>query len=354
MGRTRRDLPIASHGGIWQEANAEALLERGVLDFSANVNPYGPPAGVRRILRGRLRDLELYPDPEPRRLTRDLARRLRVPTDCVLLGAGATEILFAAAAAHVRAGTRVVLPRHTYGEYEANAVAFGARIRKVPMPGLRVDPAQLAESLEADVICFLCNPNNPTGQYIRAGELRPLFERAEDVGALLVVDEALADFVRTRDDLVPLATRRPSLLLVRSFTKLFGLPGIRLGYAVGHPVTIRHLRPFRPPWGVSALAERVGQAALRETDFVERSVERIGRERQRLLDHIPGFPGEANYLLIDVDNARRVKRALLRANVYVRDCTSFGLPHHVRVAVRRPAENDRLLAALRRLRLSNP
>lgn len=341
-----RTRSVETHGGVWQEPNAHDLLHRGVLDFSVNVNPYAPPVSVRRVLQNAGDFFGLYPDPKAGRITSVLAQNLGVPRDTVLVGGGATELLFDAAAAYVRKGTRVVVPRHTYGEYEANARAFGGNVKRVPMPDLRLDVDGLAGSLVPGSVCFVCNPNNPTGEYVRLERLRPLLCRGKDAGALVVVDEALADFVRPRDNLVPLAVRSTSLLLVRSFTKVIGLPGVRLGYAVGHPQTVRRLRRFRLPWSVTVLAEKLGEVALREKAFVERSAVRIARERERLSRKLGPFPSDANFLLLSVGDAKRAKRTLLRRAICVRDCTSFGLPRYIRVAVRRPEENDTLIDAL--------
>jgi histidinol-phosphate/aromatic aminotransferase/cobyric acid decarboxylase-like protein len=288
-----------------------------------------------------------YPDPGAETLEASIADKIHCAPDAVLAGAGATELIHTVARTFLDGGLRARIPIHTFGEYGVAARAMGAKVVGLAMPRLRLDPEDAINGISRGDVLFLCNPNNPTGHSLSLAALRGIAEGCEDSGALLVVDEAFRDFMARPPTSNTLALDSEHCLLLRSFTKALAIPGVRVGYALGHPSTLRHLRKVRPPWTVDVFAEAAALAALREEAFLARSRSLVRRSREGLEASLRTVPSDANFLLLPTADASWTREVLLGRGLLVRDCTSFGLPYHIRVAVRRPRENRRLVDALR-------
>ncbi len=346
------------HGAHYAEA-ARALGARpdGFLDFSANINPLGPPAAALAAGAEALHvETESYPDLHYRELRAALASYLRVSPAAVLPTNGGAEALFLAArtAAAESGRKRALILEPTFSEYAAAARSAGLEavhlLARRPAAGFRLDLAALGRALEdsGDVnVVFLCNPNNPTGDAVSRREVLRLARRVREAGAVLVVDEAFADFVPGAG---VAGEVDGSLYVARSLTKFFAIPGLRLGCLVceGAP----RAQEFQPSWPVNAVAAAAGVAAVGDRGFVEASVAAVARLRDELFEALaalPGltpFPGTANFLLVRGPAGLPAK--LARRGVLVRGCEPFlGLgPGYFRVAVRSAAENERLLAAI--------
>ena len=347
------------HGAHYAEA-ARTLGARsdGFLDFSANINPLGPPAVVlaagAEALHGEARR---YPDLHYPELRAALAGYLEVPAETVLPTNGGAEALFLAArtAAEGSTGSTAIVLEPTFSEYAAAARAAGLEVVRVvarrPASGFRLDRAILEEALEdsRDVVglVFLCNPNNPTGDAVSREEVLQVAERVRKAGAVLVVDEAFADFAPR---LSVASEVDEALFVARSFTKFFAVPGLRLGCLVAQ--VPGRVRVFQPSWSVNAVAAAVGVAAANEAPFVEATLAEVALRRRELfsaLEGLPGitpYPGAANFLL--VRGPRGLPEELARRGILVRGCEPFcGLgPGFFRVAVRRKEENERLAQTL--------
>jgi threonine-phosphate decarboxylase len=345
-------VPPAVHGALsFRELRTLGLRPDDVLDFSANINPYGPSSAVREALASV--PLDRYPDGECLDLRAALVESLRVSADRVLPGNGASELIWLAALAFVRPGDRVLVLGPTYCEYARAAGLMGARVttwQAREETGFALEPAEIAgcmESLRPQVV-FLCNPNNPTGVALPA-EAIAAWAR-QHPRALVVVDEAYLPFAAGLGS--ALAVAGENVLVLRSLTKDFGLAGLRLGCAVGSESLIAPLRQAQPPWSVNALAQAAGVAALRDLAHRQDSLERLGRAKGELVAGLsrlglPPVPSATHFFLLPVGDGAAFRQALLSRGVLIRDCTSFGLPAHVRIATRRPEENERLLATIR-------
>jgi histidinol-phosphate aminotransferase len=328
------------HGGVLEENANE-----GIIDFSVSLNPYGPPNFVPEVIREAIEEINVYPDTESIDLRTKLAEKFGCEQNEVVVGAGVSELVQLVALSFVK--ERVVIPRHTYGEYEPAARLMGARITRVEMPELRIDPDMIAEAMQPDDVVFLCNPNNPTGQYLSGDEIARIVEAAERVDALVVLDEAYVDFVTGAFPAYTLSNNH--LIILRSLTKSFAIPGIRIGYALSSEAIINELEKVKVPWSVSACAQKVGAAVIGpEGDaFLAASRERIERSKGKI-EKVMDVHTDANFYILKVGtNAREVKKELLTHGIQVRDCTSFGLPTHIRFSVRTDEENARLLRLLR-------
>lgn len=340
------------HGGLRTDELRALGLEAGeVLDFSASVNPLGPSPRVREALE-RL-DLSRYPDPESLALKEALAELHGVGPERVLIGNGASELIHLAVRVFVRGGQRAIAFTPTFSTFEHACEVQGASIfpwRANPERGFRWTLRNKADVLRrvTPPLVYLCNPNNPTGVYLDEAEVRSVFEGL--TGGPMLLDEAYVNFVESPWDATRL-TRRGRVILVRSMTKDYGLAGLRLGYVVAHADAIGALKRLQPEWSVSAAAQVAGLAALADDEHLQRSLALVRESKAELVEGLgrQGFDlqvGSANFLMIRVGDAHATRMALLARGIAVRDCTSFGLPEYIRIGVRTPAENARLLEAL--------
>jgi histidinol-phosphate aminotransferase len=340
------------HGALdYAELERAGLDPERVLDFSVNSNPYGPPPGVWNALR--IVPLDRYPDREALALRRALSARLSLSIEQIVAGNGTAELIWLVAMAFVRSGDRVLVIGPTFGEYARAVALMGAQVTTwmaSPEEDFAVSTAQVGQAL-ANVrprVVFVCTPNNPTGAVI------PLEAVESWAGAhphtLFVVDEAYIQFV---DDLASVASLgMENLLVLRSMTKDYALAGLRLGYALGSREVIGTLARARPPWSVNGLAQAAGVAALKDEGYLRESLRKLRRAKNdmvaglRVLGLAP-LPSATHYFLIEVGDGTAFRRALMSRHILVRDCASFGLPGYVRIATRTPADNARLLEAIR-------
>jgi histidinol-phosphate aminotransferase len=343
---------VQLHGGLrTDELRAFGLGPADVLDFSASVNPLGPSPRVREALAGL--DLAHYPDPDCLELTEALARRHNVAPDHVLCGNGASELIHLAVRVFVHGGQRAVAFTPTFGEFERACGLVGASVfpwRANPDRGFQWNLRNKADVLRrvTPPLVYLCNPNNPTGAYLDQASVRSVVEGL--IGGPMLLDEAYVNFVEGPWDATPLA-RRGRVILLRSMTKDYGLAGLRLGYVVAHPDAIAAMRRLQPEWSVSAAAQVAGLAALADEAHLRRSIALLRDAKVELVSALEQasfrvHQGSANFVMIHVGDAARWRIGLLERGIAVRDCTSFGLPEWIRVAVRTPEENRRLMETL--------
>jgi histidinol-phosphate aminotransferase len=331
-------LDVCEHGG-----ERVATAAKQPLDFSVCLNPYGPPSFVFRAIESAFEEINRYPTSECAALREKIADKYRCEPAEVLVGAGVSELIQLVALAFAK--QRALIPEHTYGEYETTTRLMGAQVTRIEMPELRIDPDLVVKAMKPEDLIFLCNPNNPTGQYLPCDALERIVDRAERVDALIVLDEAYVDFVK---DAVPAHTLpRNNLIILRSLTKSFAIPGIRIGYAISSTPIIAAMRTVKVPWSVSAVAQQVGAAVIGPAGdaFLAESRARIERSKQRI-EEVLDVSSDANYYLLNVGTAAKAKKRLLENGLLVRDCTSFGLPAHIRFSVKRDEENARLLQHL--------
>ena len=322
---------MQEHGGLdWKRLLGEGRTPAEILDFSVNVNPFGPCPGVYRALENL--DPARYPDRTCHQLGVRLAQLNEVNEDEILIGNGTAELIWLAAHAWLP-GRRALILAPTFGEYARAAQAVGAEVIlfTAEPPAFRWDFERICERLHSikPALVFVCSPNNPSGGLLTEEEIRMIARRAAP--GLLVLDEAYRTFVTYRPFAPPPAE---NVLVLRSMTKDFALAGLRLGYALGAAQTIARLRAFQPPWSVSSPAHAAGLAALADLDYLFETcteTRRLALEfRTALIDlGAKVIPSETPYCLIDVQRVGTAKTAferLLTRNIQVRDCTSFGLP----------------------------
>jgi threonine-phosphate decarboxylase len=343
---------------LFRHGDAHGRSRRPLLDFSVSLNPLGPPPSVLQAVRRGLSAIAGYPDPACRELTERLARLHGVGSDQVVAGNGSNELIHAIPRAF--RPSRVAIVEPTYTEYLRASLLAGADVAHWLAEGDDFLPGPFDP--EGAVLVWLGNPNNPTGRLWPPGSLAPWL--AAHPRTLFVVDEAFLPF-RTDEaehSLIPAVNRLPNLIVVRSLTKLYTVPGLRLGYAVAGPQRAACLRAQVVPWSVNALAQVAGLAALEDDAFLattrgwfqDTQAAFLGQLRA-CSDHLHPLPSEANFVLLRLKSwtAGWLAERLEERGLAVRDAANFvGLDnHYVRVAVRRAEDNQRLLEELRILSL---
>jgi histidinol-phosphate aminotransferase len=358
-------LPYSVHGARDYDELARLDVDPDdVLDFSSNCNPYGPHPTVLEAVGTAVtaETLNRYPDRDCLALIKTISDSEGVPKDCILPTSGASELIQLIAMAFVAPGSCHMVLAPTYGEYGRAIQLGGGQVKAYRATGanLRFDLDPVITSIRSlqPAGIWLCNPNNPTGQLWGREELDDLRRRADpEKRALWVVDESYLNFFK--DDSPGGGVdfqASENVIIIRSLTKDYGLAGLRLGYGLAAPGLVRILRAVQAPWSVSSLAQVAGIAALQPGVVAWRveSLALLHRHARLLREKLAagGFlvlPSSTPYFLVEVANASRVRRALLREKLLVRDCSSFGLPTHIRVATQLPEENERLIEGMQRL-----
>lgn len=342
----------AIHGGInYAEIRKAGVSPENVLDFSVSTNPFGAPPGIKEAVCQV--PIDRYPDSESTELTQTLARKLNIPPDNLIIGSGSTELIRLAVTTYLEAGDVVIVPPHTYGDYEIACQLVDANVKQPLVSaesGFRLNVAAIAELIRKQLprVLFLCNPNNPTGQYLSRAEIKEILSVAED--RLVILDEAYIAFTENTWSSLDLI-REGNLIILRSMTKDYALAGLRLGYAVAAEAVITVLKRVRPPWNVSSVAQAAGIAALNAEGYVEACAVKLRESKEFLVQELQRIgcsplPSAANFFVVKVKNASGLRQTLLQKGILVRDCSSFGLPNYIRLAPRTMTECETLIAAI--------
>lgn len=339
------------------EALAEELGLTELVRLSANENPLGPsPHAVAAIAREASR-VHLYPDGGSTPLREALGRRLGVAPEQLLVGNGADELLSILGQAALEPGDEVVLPHPSFEPYTTVALLGGARPIGSPLAGYDTDLDDMRRRITPRTkMVFVCSPHNPAATIVRRAALTAFLESLAADPPLVVLDEAYRDFCDDPEnpDGVALLARFPRLVLLRTFSKIAGLAGLRVGYAVASAQSIDRLNRVRAPYNVNRLGQVAALAALEDEDHWAKSRQLVLEERGFLSRELArgGFtfpPSQANFLLVRVPDGPLARERLLRAGLVVRDGAAVGFVNHLRISVGLREANERLLAVLNAL-----
>ena len=349
------------HGGnlAWAAALA-GCPPSFILDFSASINPLGPPPSALAAIQANLTALAAYPDPDYFLLRSALSQAHQLSPEWILPGNGSAELLtWAGWDLSDLEATWLITP--AFGDYWRALRAFQTNVIECPLSdfgfwildfGLVI--GNVKSSIPSCSGLLLNNPHNPTGKLFSRETILPYLEQF----ALVVVDEAFMDFLLPDEEqsLIPWVAEFPNLVILRSLTKFYSLPGLRLGYAIAHPDRLRRWQQRRDPWPVNTLAAAAGVAVLQDTDFQQQTWNWLAPARKQLFEglaQLPGLqplPGAANFLLVESKQpSSQVQEKLLKhSKILIRDCLSFPElgDRYFRVAVRSFADNERLLSGL--------
>ncbi len=350
------------HGG--DVVGFEARYGTAPLDFSVNTNPFGLSPMARRGLSRAADRACQYPDPLCRNLRRAIAQHEEVPMEWVACGNGAADLIWRLALALRPRKALVTAP--TFSEYETALRFVGCEVQRYLLSREKefaLDEGILSRITADTQLVFLCNPNNPTGRTSPCPLLEKILHRCREVGAILVVDECFLGFLpeQAEKTMKPNLATAPNLVILKAFTKLYGMAGLRLGYCLcSDESTLSRMAQAGQCWSVSITAEEAGLAALQDREFVEKTLRFLPGERRRMIRELTRLgmqviPGEANYLLFSTTIAD-FGDLLAQQGILVRDCRNYpGLaPGDYRIAVLLPEDNDRLLAAIDHIRRNIP
>jgi len=346
--------PYQAGKPIEETAREHGLRPETIVKLASNENPLGMPASARAAIEAALPELGRYPDSNGFELKAALSRKLGVPADWITLGNGSNDILEAAAAVMLAPGRSCVYAQHSFAVYPLATQARGARSIVVAARDYGHDLEAMLAAIEADTrLVFVANPNNPTGTFVGADRMAEFLARVPR-HVVVVLDEAYNEYLppELRHPSVDWVRRFPNLLLSRSFSKAYGLAGLRIGYGVAQPELTDLLNRVRQPFNCNSLAQAAAVAALADQAFVERSVEvnRRGMAQVTAAFDKLGLrylPSHGNFVLVQVGDGAAVYQGLLRRGVIVRPVANYGLPQWLRVTIGLPEENDRFIAALR-------
>ena len=341
---------------IEELARDYGIAERDIVKLASNENPRGPSSKVRAAIADAATGVTRYPDGNGFALKQALAARFAVGSEQIVLGNGSNDILELASQAFLRPGDHTVYAQHAFAVYPLATQARGAVGIEVPARDLGHDLAAMRAALTRETrIVFVANPNNPTGTWLPPREVEA-FVASVPREVLVVLDEAYSEYLEPAQlaDSAAWVARHPNLLVSRTFSKAYGLAGLRVGYGIADASVADLLNRVRQPFNVNSIAQAAALAALADVEYVAESA-RLNREGMRELERgldalgVAHVPSHANFLLVRADvagDAAPVYEALLRAGVIVRPVGSYGLPGYLRVTVGLPDENARFLRAL--------
>jgi threonine-phosphate decarboxylase len=353
---------VQIHGGnITEIGRRYNLKEDTIIDFSSNINPLGFPRGVKTLLQKEGHNIVRYPDPDSSELKRVISRMLDVDEKTILVGNGSTELIHLIP--RVFKPKCALIPAPTFSEYEKSLFSLDCKLgyihlREKELFSLNIN--EMINLLPKINILYLCNPNNPTGVLLPKSKIKPLLVKADRVNVLVVIDEAFMDFT-DRQSITSEASRRKNLIVIKSMTKFFGIPGLRLGYLIANPKIVGAMNRYKEPWTVNTLAQKAGIACFKDRNFLSRTKEFIDQERKHFftqLQKIKGlkpFNSSTNYILIKLISKRlpsdKLYEKMARRGFLIRDCRSFrGLGNKfIRVAVKKRKENNLLIKNLKEL-----
>jgi histidinol-phosphate aminotransferase len=332
----------------------------GVIKLASNENAFGPSPKAVEAMRAALTGAHDYPDASAFHLKRAIAERLGVAENQLMMGNGGDELIDYIVRACIRPGESLLYANPSFISYKMRAQQAGVAIREVPLKDHRYDLPAMAKAVDATTkLVFIANPNNPTGTYITAAEL-DAFLTAVPRDLIVVLDEAYLEYVRASDfpKTIPIVKTRPRTLALRTFSKAYGLAGVRVGYAVGEAELTGFLERGRQPFNCNSLAQVAALAALADKEHIQRSVDNNTREMERVSAALRGMrsggealgvtPSQANFIMVDVHTSGpKTFEALLQQGIIVRPLANYGLMTHVRITLGTPEQNDRMLAAMR-------
>jgi histidinol-phosphate aminotransferase len=348
-------LPVYQPGRpIAEVARELGLPERGIIKLASNENPLGPSPAALAALKQAARQIHLYPDGNAFYLKQKLAASLQVEPANLILGNGSNDIIEFLGHALMGPGDEVVVSEFCFAIYPIVTRLLGASVITVPAKNHGHDLPAMARAISARTkVVFVANPNNPTGTLATHEEVHQLIDAIPD-NVVLVMDEAYIEFLEEPLDLIPLVRsgKKPNLILMRTFSKIHGLAGLRLGYGIAHPEFIAALEKIRQPFNVNLLAQAAGIAALDDHEHVRKTRENNFTGKKFLEEAfakmgLPFVPSFANFILVQVGNGQLVFEEMQKLGVITRPMGGYKLPEWIRISIGTARENRRAVHSLK-------
>lgn len=347
--------PYVAGKPIEETAREYGLDPARIVKLASNENPLGMSPAAKQAALEALADGTRYPDGAARTVREAAANFAGVSADQVIVGNGSDELLGLIARTVLAEGDRCVYSQYSFSVYELSARECGAECVEVPTKDFQVDLDGMLEAMNVDTrLVYITNPNNPTGLPLEPAALLKFIERVPDK-CVVVLDEAYTDFMdpALRTDSFEWVKRFPNLMVTRTFSKAYGLAGLRAGFGVADAELIAMMNRIRPPFNMNAAAQAAAVAALADQEFLRTVVETNERERARLAAYFDALglkhlPSQANFIMVHVGpSAAAVNTAMLKKGVILRPLKSYGLPDYIRISVGSPAENDIFMMAFK-------
>lgn len=327
---------------------------KNVYKLASNENLYGPDPRILKEITGGLRDIKFYPDSACRQVKQKLGEKYGISTDCIVMGNGTDQIIEMVCDGFIGPGENSVIADPTFLIYEKSVLKSGGSAIKVPLKEFRHDVKKMVNSINDDTrILFLTNPHNPTGTNISSQEFEYVLKNAGG-SMLVVVDEAYSEYVIESDkvDTLKYLKKFKNLVVLRTFSKIYGLAGLRIGYGIADSSIISVLNKIRLPFNINSLAQKAAAAALENESYVKKVAKKIYKEKNRfykvlLKNKISFIKSYANFILINTgEDCSRVVEELLKKGFIVRPGKNLGFPGYIRVTVGQPDINMKFLNAL--------
>jgi histidinol-phosphate aminotransferase len=351
--------PYQAGKPISEVAREFGLDEANIVKLASNENPFGIPESARQAMAAAAAELGRYPDANGFALKAALAKRYDVPAEWITLGNGSNDILEIAAHAFVQSGQSVVYSQYSFAIYALAAQGVGARGIAAPARDYGHDLDAMLAAIEADTrLLYIANPNNPTGTFIPAAEIEAFLAKVP-AHVAVVLDEAYNEYLEAKDQFesTQWVRRFPNLIVSRTFSKAYGLAGLRVGFAIAQPGVTDLMNRIRQPFNVNSLAQAAAIAALDDKAFLEKGAannragyrQLVAAFEERGLAYVPSH---GNFVLVKVGDdegaGARVNLALLKQGVIVRPVGAYGLPQWLRISIGLPEENAAFIAALKK------
>ncbi|MCS0583915.1 histidinol-phosphate transaminase [Massilia pinisoli] len=351
--------PYQAGKPISEVAREFGLDEANIVKLASNENPFGVPESAKAAMAAAAAELGRYPDANGFELKAALAKRYDVPADWITLGNGSNDILEIAAHAFVQKGQAVVYSQYSFAVYALATQGVGARGIVVPAKAYGHDLDAMADAIDPDTrLVYIANPNNPTGTFIPAAEIEAFLAKVPS-SVVVVLDEAYNEYLEPKDQFesTQWVRKYPNLIVSRTFSKAYGLAGLRVGFAIAQPAVTDLMNRIRQPFNVNSLAQAAAIAALNDKAFLQKGFENNRAGYQQLTQAFEELgleyvPSHGNFVLVKVgeddDAGARVNVALLKQGVIVRPVGAYGLPQWLRISIGLPEENARFVEALKK------
>jgi len=350
-----RHIPVI-HGG----KNPIQSTDSRVIDFSSNISPIGTPALVKKILTKNIDNIKNYPDNSTSSVISSLKKYTRLEKSNILVGNGAIEIIYNFCFAFLSKKTKILIPIPTFQEYETAAKLNNCQITYYKTMNLSENLDQFISKIPKNGCIFICNPNNPTGKLLEKNQLLEIIKKAKKLSTLVFVDECFIEMVpESNESIISYVKKYDNLFVLRSLTKSFALPGIRIGYAASSKHMIAILQKIKIPWSVNSLAQDAANTALKDESHLAKSNLIIKKELNYLTNKINQLDGfhcdksSTNFILIKIKkDSTKLQKKLLEQKILIRDCKNFrGLNnHYIRIAVKTHKDNLKLVKTLENLK----
>ena len=344
------------HGGL----NLSQSTDSQIIDFSSNISPVGIPLTVKKLLKKNIENIKHYPDSGSSDVISSLKKYTKLEKSNLIVGNGAIEILYNFCFAFLSKKTKVLIPIPTFQEYETVSKLNECQISYFKTMNLSENLDIFISKIPKNGCVFICNPNNPTGNLLLKNQLLQIIKKAKKLSTIIFLDECFIEMVpESNESVISYVKKYKNLFVLRSLTKSFALPGIRIGYAAGSKEIIDILQKIKIPWSVNLLAQDAADIALKNKSYLDKSNSIIKKELIFLINKINKLNGfdcnssSTNFILIKIKkNSTQLQKKLLEHKILIRDCKNFrGLDnHHVRIAVKSHKDNLKLVNALEKIK----